>query len=705
MDTERAKSYLKDYVERITEKSRGGGKYAYVCPLCGSGKGRNKSGAFFVNVRGTGWTPEDGTKWKCHACGESGDIFDLIGKVEHITDNAARFQRVAELYGLDDNRTEYRNYTKTEQYKHNNMYISSYTHSEQPEETTPETDYTDFFKDAHSHLSETDYYRGISRATLDRFNVGYVKSWKNPKTNEQPSARLIIPTSATSYTARATETDDKAYKVRKVGKLKPFNLEALKEIGKAVFIVEGELDALSVIDLGFKAVGLGSAGNYRRLLEYIDQHKGEPLPPLVISLDNDETGEKDSKALLAGLMERKIEHYKINICEGYKDPNDFLNANREAFRAVLEHYSNPKQVIQAEYAEEIRKESAETDLATFISDVEKSSHYHYIPTGFPELDKLLDGGLYAGLYIVGAISSLGKTTFCLQIADQIAASGTDVLIISLEMAKNELLAKSISRQTYLSTLEDGKSDTLAKTMRGVLTGSRYKDYSREERELILKSLSKYGTSSAKHIFISEGMGNIGAEEIRAKVERHIKATGRPPVVLIDYLQILKPYDMRATDKQNTDRAVSELKRLSRDFAVPVIGISSFNRDNYTAPVSLSSFKESGAIEYSSDTLIGLQFEGMDYDDDASDKGEGEATRTKRIRKVIKEQKAKGKEGRDIQLVILKNRNGALGDVCFKYYPLFNYFQEKAASNFQPEEDDFKSISDDKEEQERADLWD
>ena len=44
--------------------------------------------------------------------------------------------------------------------------------------------------------------------------------------------------------------------------------------------------------------------------------------------------------------------------------------------------------------------------------------------------------------------------------------------------------------------------------------------------------------------------------------------------------------------------------------MPVLGISSFNRDNYNNPVGMQSFKESGAIEYSSDVLIGLQFKGV-----------------------------------------------------------------------------------------------
>ena len=53
--------------------------------------------------------------------------------------------------------------------------------------------------------------------------------------------------------------------------------------------------------------------------------------------------------------------------------------------------------------------------------------------------------------------------------------------------------------------------------------------------------------------------SVGVEEIREKVQKHIKLTGKATVVLIDYLQIIAPADLRATDKQNTDKAVLELK--------------------------------------------------------------------------------------------------------------------------------------------------
>ena len=322
-------------------------------------------------------------------------------------------------------------------------------------------------------------------------------------------------------------------------------------------------------------------------------------------------------------------------------------------------------------------------LTDFYSGMMAARNKKVISTGFKRLDNLLGGGLYSGLYFIGAISSLGKTTFMLQMMDNIAKSGNDVLIFSLEMASTELMAKSISRLTLDISLREQhtnnvhrKTTTHAKTTRSILNGNVL-----DEPELIGKALEEYGTY-AEHIYITEGMGNIGVADITKKVQRHIETTGRKPVVLIDYLQILSPKDPHFTDKQNTDQAVVELKRLSRDFDISVIGISSFNRMSYDEPVSMVSFKESGAVEYSSDVLMALQYTGMDYQN-----GESETKRKARIRELISSelQKANNFEEQEIQLKVLKNRNGRKGDCIFGFTPVFNRFSES--------KDEFVSSSD------------
>lgn len=70
------------------------------------------------------------------------------------------------------------------------------------------------------------------------------------------------------------------------------------------------------------------------------------------------------------------------------------------------------------------------------------------PTGYAELDRCLGGGLTAGLHCLGAVPSLGKSTYVMQMAEQMAAEGTHVIVISLEMKPVDLAAKAVSRQLY-----------------------------------------------------------------------------------------------------------------------------------------------------------------------------------------------------------------------------------------------------------------
>lgn len=687
MNKEEARQYIRDRATDYLKPDRS--KKGYICPICGSGEGKN----------GTGITTKDKIHFSCWSgCFINADIIDIIGQENGLTDYNDKLQKAADVFKITIERGYSRmnaredfapapEYQKQDKIKHNtqqSLHNSTYTTIQ--EEAEP--DYSDFFLQANKDIEKTSYHRGLTLETLNRFNIGYVESWRHPKAPKmKASPRLIIPTSPHSYLARYAGAGDyinylgNVENKRKVGKVSIFNSQALKEAQKPIFVVEGELDALSIIDVGGEAIALGSTANTKLLLTMLDSQK--PSQPLIIAMDNDKAGARANKELTEGLERLKIPFDTINIAQPYKDANEALNRDKEAFRAAVKQAENTveqaveqaenieAEVLKAE-KEQLKREAAVYSLQDFIRNIEESKRAAFLPTGFNNLDSILDGGLYAGLYVVGAISSLGKTTFCLQVADQIAQRGQDVLIFSLEMATNELIAKSVSRLTLIKDLEENGSTAHAKTTRDILTGTRYKDYSQTERELINGAIAAYGQYGA-NIYITEGIGNVGIEEIRDKVQKHTKLTGKAPVVVIDYLQIIAPAEIRATDKQNTDKAVLELKRLSRDYSIPVIGISSFNRDNYTAPVNLASFKESGAIEYSSDVLIGLQYEGMDYQE-----GETEKNREKRIRELMKEAVDTGKAGKPqkIQVKILKNRNGSKGDTLLDFYPMFNYFTDK-----------------------------
>ena len=527
---------------------------------------------------------------------------------------------------------------------------------------------TEFFEKCHAAVEKTDYWkkRGLSKATVDAYNLGY---WEEKR-------RFVIPTGDFSYNARATwEADKKERYLKPKGQFELFNLKAIPLAEQPVFVVEGEFDALSIIEAGGIAVALGSSSNLR-FIEFLKSNR--PKYPLILALDNDEAGRAGEAKLSEELTKIQIDFVEADITFGFKDANEALVGDRENFiQAVLSAKNNVLSLLEEKRQKEEEayyQTSAVHGLGDFIADIERRQNKDCVSTGFENLDEILDGGFYPGLYIIGAVSSLGKTTFALQVADNAAKNGQDVLVFSLEMGKQELIAKSISRLSFQKCKSWGSDLDFATTTRNLMNG---KSLNSKERVDFLNECIKGYSDYAGRIFYHIGIGDIGVEKIKSVIARHIRITGRKPLVIIDYLQIIAPFDMRATDKQNTDKAVVELKRASRDYDVPIFAISSFNRENYTSPVNIASFKESGAIEYTSDVLMALQFKGMDYLKKEDGKYEDEKSRTARIIQLRNEQEKNAEipgKAQELQLKILKNRNGRKGGVDLEFHPMFNCFE-------------------------------
>lgn len=432
-----------------------------------------------------------------------------------------------------------------------------------------------------------------------------------------------------------------------------FNAEVLTEDNKApIFVTEGQIDALSIIQEGYKALALCSTTNKALFVNAVKMI--EDIAPIVLCLDNDKTGEETTKGLERELQAYKL--YKLDIPMEHKDINEWYIKDKATLKKALNEAYEKYRVLTKE--EELERYlTNETPLGQIGNLFCEEDYKEPVSTGFTELDKYLEGGLYGELYTLGAGSGEGKTAFSLQIMDTIAKADNDVIIISLEMSTKETIARSLSRLTYdISTSVNSVNSTAyAKTEVGISNMNRYKSYSKNELEVIDKAREEY-KAYASHIHIIEGVGNIGVSEVRAIIERHIKLTGNTPVVLIDYLQLLAPIDMRSTDKQNTDKNILELKRMTRDYNVPILLVSSLNRESYKQDkkqnITMASFKESGAIEYTSTVVIGL---GMEEDD-------------------------KETNTRDIKLTILKNRKGRKGTINFKYHYLFGKYEENRARN-------------------------
>lgn len=603
---------------------------------------------------------KDSTFVKCFGkCNRTYDIFDLIGWDNKTDDFNEQFKIACDRYNVvidGKSSSESINYVKKQSRTAGQaLNIDDKAH-------------TDYIEKCKTNIDNTNYFehRGISKDVVKHLNIGYDSDY-----NEygQHWKAVMFFSSKYGYTARNTNLEaTKGDRVRKRKGVASslFNSEAIYK--DVCFIVEGEFDSLSIIEAGGEACALASVSNVKLLYAALEEAQKTKTfeKPLILYLDDDDGGHIATQKLISKLKELKIPYIQWQDYRGYNDPNEALVADEVQFIEDVcdmidraEDY-DPQEEAKQEY---IKKNRTDNYIRLFADGINKSAETMAVHTGFNVLDDVLDGGLYEGLYIVGAISSLGKTTLILQIADNMAEIWQDVLIFSLEMSRTELMSKSISRLTLLDVTENNKDKSLAKTARGITTGSRYENYSIEERKTIDNATIKYGQKYAPRLYIHEGVGDIGAEQIKETIEDHIKYTGNYPVVIIDYLQLLAPYEMRATDKQNTDKAVLELKRITREHKIPIIAISSFNRQSYGQSVNMGAFKESGAIEYSSDVLIGLQAKGVE-----DEKG-----------KTVKDfniDKAKEKDPREIELKILKNRNGKTGSkIEYRYRPMFNHFEE------------------------------
>ncbi len=287
-NTEILKSFLIDYIQEVTQKSKG--KDQYICPFCNSGTGRNGTGAFTYYP--------DTHSYKCFACGEYGDIFTLHAKLNNLsltTDFPQIVDNLEKKFNLSSSQTR-----KSE-------------HSQK--------DYSQLFAKAEQQLNQTDYLtkRGISPEIQRKFHCGYVPNFMY-KGNQTTSA-VIIPTSKGSYMWRSTTENIK----QKRGTAHILNPSALKD--KYCFVVEGEIDCMSVVECGFSCIGLGSTSNVKKIFGYNTSNT-----VLIIAMDSDRAGVQATRQFESLCIQHKVPYIAVpdNIWgTGNKDANESLIADRK----------------------------------------------------------------------------------------------------------------------------------------------------------------------------------------------------------------------------------------------------------------------------------------------------------------------------------------------------------------------------------------
>lgn len=674
-------SYLSYFLDRDKQGT------GFVCPACGHGSRNSKRGLEKI---------PNSDLYKCFNCGKSFDVIGLLQEVKGINYTEA-VRQVAKWVNFDFEIRKQGEPLATIDTKPKTESPQRQTDDDEAEQKEINKKVIQYARENFTEDCEGVKYlqgRKLYFEFCKKMGLGYNKKYNS----------VIIPTSESSYEFRSIDKNAKPQKGKSKGNQSLLNIDLLEKMADdkislyddKIFICEGPLDCLSLIQSGFQALALNSANNRNMLIEKIESFDNDQKEILkadyfLLALDKDNAGNTATNELtekLKAIGFNKVFDVRSFIISTGKDINETYIKDRETLETKANEIyksSNTEQIIKRLYEDGNSSINSLNDLFKSFQQPRQKA----ISTGFKNLDSVLYGGFFTGLYILGAVSSLGKTSFALQVASSIAERGQDVLIFSLEMSKRELLAKIISRFTF-ENCRDSARNTIE-----ILNNFTSKDdeakaiRQKENRDSAFDRLKEF----AHRIYISEGIGDININAIRSRIEEHIKITGNIPFVLIDYVQIICPLDFKMTDKQATDRNITELKRISRDFNCTVLGISSFNRESYKEEVSLTSFKESGAIEYGSDVLIGIQYKALEREVKYNPKvrentieGEKEYnSRKANFYKELEEKRSKG-EFIPLQVKILKNRNGKTGKADIYFKPPYNYFTD----NVDLTKDDFES---------------
>lgn len=602
---------------------------------------------------------------KCFSCNSSYDLISLYA-LDNNLDNSKDFKRIIDELALKYNISVKSNKNDTLK----KVIMRNYANEKKE-------DFTKYINKCKKDIDKTDYLlkRGISDKLQKKYNIGY----------DIKERMLVLPISKNCYLGRYTD-DTKGFKHHKPKGTanEIFNGDYLKnsDFKTIIWVCEAIIDALSLeeINENIKTISLNSINNASQLVQEAKDNNFKGV--FMLALDTDINGirasedlkeELEAIGIKAYIFNTNIDKYNVYLDDGNtiknKDINEWLLSSKEKLKNNVTSLNDMLlNGLEQKAIKIYQQENVLNYLNVFNDMIKDNENNKPLSTGIKSLDEALEGGFYKkNLVILGAISSLGKTTLALQIADNVARGGKDVLIFSLEMSKEELIAKSLSRNSFLKAYNRHYT-ALALTTREILKGIGTNDdipNNSQRQEIYKEAYEDYKDNIASNIYITECNDNIDINiaTINKKIKNHIAITNNKPLVVIDYLQIIQNQDKGLTDKQVIDRIVTSLKRIARDNDITIFLISAFNRANYTKEANLSSFRDSSTIEYTSDVLLSLQLSKLDgITDDNKD---------------INLNQEQQKDERELTLKVLKNRNGRITDVKdIKFYAKYNYMYFK-----------------------------
>ena len=618
-------------------------KRGFVCPECGNGSGDDGTGAIIKD-----------NKLMCGKCLHSFNNIDIIAHHLGLSTRGRDFVEVVkfgcQFLGIDFPTSNFtpqkRNLPKPVPAK-----VEKVEKAELFERLAEAQHKLDKFVE-----SQGGSWRGLSFETLKRMNAGFLPDVYFPAAKKVLPA-VVIPNDLGGVYFRSIQ-----------GKFHKNNVPMAtttiylpEEETFDIVITEGQINAASIFQAVFSVThnfpkfaimaGSGTGAGQNTILPRLQQLRAHGKKfRVIIAYDNDSNGagQTASKTALESILRAGYVACRVDITKSPDiDCNDVLNVS-EGIVKLTSNVFCAVGFAEDEF-EKIEKDNYQKIFGENISAYVDSQFPDYVgenkkfadrKTGFANLDDEIKT-FRPGIYIVGGLPALGKTTFVLQLLWQLALNGEFCFYASYEMEKGFLTSKLLAHE--MARIESKNFDrTIVKPLSATnISLGKLFDHKDTYRAAVKNFTEK---QIPLHIWEFD---DTNIDSLLSDVESICAKLDKPPIVAVDYLQLL------ASNAENTKAALDNIlhkiftcrRRTNATFIV----ISSLNRANYNTEISFESFKETGNIEYSADVIWGLQLK-LD----------------KRNRAEV--ENAKKQIPREVQLVCLKNRFGANFDIGFFYYP-------------------------------------
>lgn len=321
--------------------------------------------------------------------------------------------------------------------------------------------------------------------------------------------------------------------------------------------------------------------------------RDEPVDPISIKTEAGRQGTELSNGLLVELMEivptcTNAADYARRVAEDART----RRIKELAARIQEDAASSPDELLATlqRETEAIRGSSFQRGLLSPADTLHRFNDLvveagegrdNFVPSGFPRLDEILGGGfIRSGLYILGARPAMGKSTFAVNLADNIDGN---VMFVSLEMSPEQITAKRVARLTGIPA---------AKLLRGTVTDEDW-----EKIAVANSALSEQG------VFI-----NARYDLTVQQIQLLAQSVPELRAVIVDYLGLIQPATRGGSTYENISAISRELKRLAISLNVPVICLCQLSRAVESCQNKhpmLSDLRDSGAIEQDADAVMFL----------------------------------------------------------------------------------------------------